>query len=146
MANKKKNIKELNVVIDELMERVKVLEENAKTCKCNNDEELIGKAEQSKEDNSMCEEMFRQVNEKIEDLAKTLKNSESDECKRCDTTFKGKRKQEEHVENNHRKKNICNDCDKRFSVSCEFEAHLKEHGEQKNFQCNVTKLFIQNGD
>ena len=72
MANKKNNTKELNEVIDELMERVKVLEENAKRCKCTHSQELLGDADQSRDETSKCEDMFRQVNEKLEIFEKNF--------------------------------------------------------------------------
>ena len=136
MTAKKKTVKELNDIIEALMDRVKDLEDHK--CECNHESDM--------EELRRFEKRIAETNGKVETLAKDLeKNKFNDKdrnefsnfkCKKCGVNFDSKKKLREHFLNNHPVEIKCKECGETFEEHWKFEKHLKAHGKEKEFQCN----------
>ena len=131
MTTKKKTVKELNDIIDVLMDRVKKLEDHK--CKCNH--------ESGTEELKMLDKRIVDINGKVGLLANKLeKNRFNDKqkiklsnfkCKKCGVNLDSKKKLREHFMNNHPVEIKCKECGASFEEHWKYERHLKEHGMKK---------------
>jgi hypothetical protein len=136
MTTKRKTVKELNDIIDVLIDRVKKLEDHG--CNCNREQDL--------EELKRVEDMIVETNGKVESLAKNQENNNIQDkeqtefptfkCKKCDDNFDSKRKLKEHFVNDHPVEVKCKECGERFEEHWKFERHIKGHGKDKEFHCD----------
>ena len=142
---KKKTVKELTEIIEELEKRIKKLEEKDDfKIQGTNDFDINSLAKM--EDVNKLEKKLGDAAIKIESLATNVNEyvlNEKDEtklktfkCKKCGLRFSSKDILDDHLKKDHPRKNRCNDCEDCFDESWKFEEHLKEHGKEKVFHCD----------
>ena len=131
MAAKKRTVKELNELVENLVDKIKHLEEKVQIV--SNLEEKIkqleGKISGKENDNF-----------KSQGLEKNIK------CSKCDFRFETKKMLRDHIKVNHLREIKCNDCENTFDEHWKLEKHLNQvHGREKTFDCQLCdKSFYTN--
>ena len=121
MATKKKTVKELNEIVENLVDKIRHLEE--------------------KVDN------IKKLEEKIKHLEDVISGKESEsfkskgaekniKCSKCDLRFETKNLLRKHIKVHHLRETKCNECEDTFDEKWKFEKHLGQvHGKEKTFDC-----------
>ena len=141
MTAKKKTVKELTDIIEDLEKRLKYLEDKD-NCECLND--LERNSIKIKDEMKKFEEKLSKTDSEIESLVKVIKKKTTGEkeettdikCKKCGLKCPSKNDLNEHIKINHPRKNKCNDCDDIFEDAWKFEKHTKTHGLEKKCKCD----------
>ena len=150
MAKKHKTVKELNIEVENLSERLRKLEEK---------EETDDTKEDTKTKFDGIEDMLKGYDRKISELDRTLKEARSGKeelrinngnpisfkCKDCDNIFANRNELRKHMRNLHPKVRSCKNCEETFMDNWRLELHMKSHEEIKTFNCEVCdKKFYAN--
>ena len=142
MAKKQKTLKELNLEVESLSERLKTLEEKDTTK--NPSEDTKNKVEE-------VERLIKINDQKIKDLDRMLlqaqsKLDESDKkksdinklnCKECGKEMESKNSMSDHIRKHHPKLHNCDNCDEKFNDSWRLELHKKTHKNITPLKCNI---------
>ena len=126
MASKKvKTVKELNVEVDQILVKIKVIEQNLQNVK------------------DLLNSKMKEINSKLE-VKTTQPENRSIKCKSCQNLFKTKTELTTHIYENHPKQLKCDMCEFACSEWYEMEKHmLAMHSVNKNFKCNrCEKSFV----
>ena len=126
MASKKvKTVKELNVEVDQILVKIKVIEQNLQNVK------------------DLLNSKMKEINSKLE-VKTTQPENRSIKCKSCQNLFKTKTELTTHIYENHPKQLKCDMCEYACSEWYEMEKHmLAMHSVNKNFKCNrCEKSFV----
>ena len=123
MAAKKRTVKELNELMENLVDKIKHLEEKVQNI-------------------SLLEEKIKQLEGKISgkenDNFKTQGLEKNIKCSKCDLRFETKKLLRDHIKVNHLREIKCNDCDNTFDEHWKLEKHLGQvHGREKTFHCQL---------
>ena len=140
MAKKHKTVKELNLEVENLSERLRKLEENEK--RADHTDQTDTKIED-------IENILRSYDKKIENLNKILTDFASKKdaeklndqviykCKECGRKFDNKNDFSEHIKKTHPKMYNCKMCEENFNESWRLEVHMKSHKEISPLKCNI---------
>ena len=143
-----KTVKELNVEIELLVEKVKKLEESSKITK-----DLEKKVENLENRTKLYEEKINSL-EKISTIENPEQNVPENvvnnaECKVCGKNFESKKNLMRHVKESHSttttdQEKECRICKQTFSKNSELEVHMnKSHSDSTQFKCEVCgKAFV----
>ena len=149
MAKKQKTVRELNLEVELLSERMKKLEERDTTK--NPSEEINNKVEE-------IERLLKVNDQKIKDLdhlllqaqsklnksVKKISESNKFECKECCKEFESKNKMSDHIKKNHSQTKKCKFCEETFLKCSDLEEHLQNfHSDATQYECeDCGKKFV----
>jgi hypothetical protein len=140
MAKKQKNVKELNLEVELLSERLRKLEEKETTKTPFEDtENKVDKIER----------LLNINDQKIKDLDKLLLKAQPKEsgrqtinpnkfnCKECGKEFVSKNRMSDHIRKTHHKVRKCDNCDDKLEESWKLELHMKTHKNLTKIKFNI---------
>ena len=127
---KKVTVKDLNLQLKILLEKISNLEEK----EVEKDKKLKNMENTIKSNREKIAKLENIVNEcEAKKICKDVKFN----CKECGESFSGKRDLTKHIKQSHAKDYKCKICEETFNKSWSFELHSKSHEEIVPFKCNT---------
>ena len=140
MAKKFKTVRELNLEVELLSERIRKLEEKDVTINLDEDtKNKIGELERllkaNDENIKKNDILLVQAQSKLGESIKA--KSDSYKCKECGKEVENKNILVKHIKKGHPKMLHCANCDETFQESWRLELHMKSHGNLSPFKCDL---------
>ena len=135
MTTSKKTVKELNVVVEALENKMKQFDNLAKLLENCDIQGLLEKVKKI----DIIEEELKVLGENVPKTGQQesdLEGRKTFNCRICKQEFSRKKQLKVHVTENHPIQIECNICTVTFIENWKYEMHIKEHDQVKQFKCD----------